>query len=99
VGHDEGFRTDQHDGGHAQHPRGASISYTGLFAPAKTPAPISTRLSQEVAQSLRVPAIKERLFSVGSEIVASTPGEAAAVVKSETERIKKLISDAGLREN
>ena len=76
-----------------------SISYTGLFAPAKTPAAILTRLSQEVAQALRVPATKERLFSVGSEIVASTPGEAAAVIKSETERIRKLISDAGLREN
>ena len=76
-----------------------SISYTALFAPARTPAPILTRLSQEVGQALRSPAIKERLFSVGSDVVASTPGEAVTVIKSETERIRKLISDAGLREN
>jgi tripartite-type tricarboxylate transporter receptor subunit TctC len=76
-----------------------SISYTALFAPAKTPAPILTRLSQEVGQALRAPATKERLFSVGSEVVASSPTEATAVIRSETERIRKLINDAGLREH
>jgi tripartite-type tricarboxylate transporter receptor subunit TctC len=76
-----------------------SISYTGMFAPAKTPAALVNRLSQEVAQGLRVPAVKERLFNVGSEVIASSPAEAAATIRSETERIRKLINDAGLREN
>jgi tripartite-type tricarboxylate transporter receptor subunit TctC len=76
-----------------------SISYTCMFAPARTPAPIVNRLSHEVAQGLRVPAVKERLFNVGSEVVASSPSEAAATIKSEIERIRKLINDAGLREN
>ena len=75
-----------------------SSSYTAFFAPARTPPAIVTRLSQEVGQALRTPAIKEKLFSVGSEVVASTPAEAVAVIKSETERIRKLIADAGLRE-
>lgn len=76
-----------------------SMSYTCLFAPARTPAPIVSRLSQEVAQGLRAPAVKDRLFSAGSEVVGSSPSEAAATIKSETERIRKLIDDAGLREN
>lgn len=75
-----------------------SISYTCLFAPVKTPAALVNRLSQEVAQALQVPAIKERLFNVGSEVVASSPGQASATIKSETDRIRKLINDAGLRE-
>ena len=76
-----------------------SISYTGMFAPAKTPAPLVNRLSQEIAHGLRLPAVKERLFNVGSEVIASSPAEAAATIRSETERIRKLINDAGLREN
>ena len=76
-----------------------SISYTGLFAPARTPAPLVTRLNQEVTQGLRVPAVKERLFNSGSEVVASSPSEAVATIKAETDRIRKLVSDAGLREN
>jgi tripartite-type tricarboxylate transporter receptor subunit TctC len=75
-----------------------SISYTCMFAPAKTPSPVINRLSQVVAQGLRTPAVKEMLFSVGSEVVASTPDEAVATIKSETDRIRKLINDAGLHE-
>jgi tripartite-type tricarboxylate transporter receptor subunit TctC len=42
--------------------------------------------------------VKERLLAAGSEVVAGTPAEAAAVIKAETARIRKLINDAGLRE-
>jgi tripartite-type tricarboxylate transporter receptor subunit TctC len=75
-----------------------SISYTGLFAPSKTPAAVINRIHQAVVLSLRAPGVKERLLSVGSEVVASTPMEAAATIKAETDRIRKLINDAGLRE-
>jgi tripartite-type tricarboxylate transporter receptor subunit TctC len=76
-----------------------SMSYTCMFAPARTPTPLVNRLSQEVAQVLRTPVVKERLFNVSSEVVGSSPSEAAATIRSETQRIRKLISDAGLREN
>jgi tripartite-type tricarboxylate transporter receptor subunit TctC len=76
-----------------------SNSYTCMFAPARTPAPLVSRLSQEVAQGLRVPVVSERLFNVGAEVLGSSPSEAAATIKAETQRIRKLISDAGLREN
>jgi tripartite-type tricarboxylate transporter receptor subunit TctC len=75
-----------------------SVSYTCLFAPAKTPRELVGRLSQEVGHGLRVPAVKERLFNVGSEVVASSPADAAAMIKSETDRVRKVIIEAGLRE-
>ena len=56
------------------------------------------RLHQEVVQSLRAAGVKERLFNPGSAVVASKPSEAAATIKSEIDRIRKLINDAGLRE-
>ena len=75
-----------------------SISYTAMFAPAKTPSPIINLLSQEIVRALRTPALKDRLFKSGSEVVASTSAEAAATIKSEIDRVRKLINDAGLRE-
>jgi hypothetical protein len=34
----------------------------------------------------RVPVVKERLFNAGSEVVGSSPAQATATIKSETER-------------
>ncbi len=69
----------------------------GLFAPAKTPAPIIKRLHAEAVQALRSPTATERLFNAGLEVVAGSPGELAAAMKSEMTRMGKLIKDAGLR--
>jgi tripartite-type tricarboxylate transporter receptor subunit TctC len=75
-----------------------SISYTALFAPAKTPAAIVNRLNQEAVSALRAPPVKERLFNTGVEVIANSPQDAAAKIASETERVRKLIAAAGLRD-
>jgi tripartite-type tricarboxylate transporter receptor subunit TctC len=75
-----------------------SQSRTALFAPAKTPPAVIARIHAEVARALNQPEVKERLFNAGLEVIASTPQEATAVIKSEMARMGKLIDDAGLRE-
>ena len=75
-----------------------AMSYTALFAPAKTPAPVIDRINHETAQALLAPAVKDRLFNTGVEVIANSPREAAATIRSETERIRKLINAVGLRE-
>ena len=75
-----------------------SQSRTALFAPAKTPPAVIARINAEVVRALNQPEVKERLFAAGLEIIASTPQEAVAVIKSEMARMGKLIDDAGLRE-
>jgi tripartite-type tricarboxylate transporter receptor subunit TctC len=72
------------------------VMYT-IFAPAKTPAPVIKRLHSELAPALKSPAASERLFNVGVEVVASTPGELASVVKSEMARMGKIIKETRLR--
>ncbi len=74
-----------------------SVVIHGLFAPAKTPAPIIKRLHAETVQALRTTVATERLFNSGLEVVASTPGELEATMKSEMTRLGKLVKDAGLR--
>ncbi len=68
-----------------------AVSTYGVFAPAKTPAAIVTRLNQEILKTLTQPAVREKLFSTGSEAVGSSPEELAAKIKSEMARLAKVV--------
>ena len=74
-----------------------SISTTGFFAPAKTPAPVIGRLNHDSVRYLQTTEARERFLAVGAETVGSTPEELAAKVKSEMARMGKVIKDAGIR--
>ena len=73
------------------------VGITHLMVPAKTPPAIVTRLHQEVVRYLSRPEVKERFLSGGTEIVASSPEELTAIMKSEITKTAKLIKDAGIR--
>lgn len=75
----------------------ASETVFAVFAPAGTPATIVRQLHQEIARVLNRADVKERFLAAGNEVVASTPGELAATVKSDMARMGKLIKDAGIR--
>ena len=53
---------------------------------------------QEVARVVRLPEIKERLFNSGVEVIASSPAQLAAKMKSEMVRMGKVIRDAKIRD-
>jgi tripartite-type tricarboxylate transporter receptor subunit TctC len=69
----------------------------GILAPAKTPAALITRLNQEIVRALHSADVKEKLFSAGVEAVGSSPEQLAAAIKSEMDRMGRLIKDAGIR--
>jgi tripartite-type tricarboxylate transporter receptor subunit TctC len=69
---------------------------TGLFAPAKTPAAIVSRLNAESVRFLRTAEAKERLLAIGAEPAGSTPEELGAKVKSELARMAKVVKEAGI---
>lgn len=75
-----------------------ALSIMGMFAPAKTPTSIVNLLQQEIARGLNKPDMKELLFNGGVEVIASTPEEFAATIKSDMIRLGKLIKAAGIRE-
>lgn len=75
-----------------------SRTLTALFAPAGTPDAVIKRLTQEFVRVLSRPDIKDRLLNSGIEVVASTPQELAATVRSEVTMIGKVVKQAGLRE-
>ena len=68
-----------------------------VFAPAGTSTAVITRLNQEIVPVLRTPEVKERFVITGSDVVAGSPAELAAYVKSDIAKWGKLIKDAGIR--
>jgi tripartite-type tricarboxylate transporter receptor subunit TctC len=75
----------------------AAEAIYGVWAPAKTPAPILGRLNQELVKYLKSPEAKERFFNSGVEAVGSTPQEFAKEIKSEAARLEKVFKTAGIR--
>jgi tripartite-type tricarboxylate transporter receptor subunit TctC len=74
-----------------------SVVIYGLFAPAKTPAPVINRLHAELVQFRQSGGAADKLLPAGVEVVAGPPAELAAAIKSEMTRIAKLIKDTNLR--
>ena len=72
-------------------------SWSAVAAPAGTPAAITGRLHKEFVEILRMPDIKKRHDDVGAEIIASTPGEFHAYLKSELAKFEKLVKSAGIK--
>ena len=69
----------------------------GIFAPARTPATISGRLNQEIVRVLLTAEMKEKFRGSGSEVIASSPEQLAATVKSEIYTLGKMIRDLNIR--
>ncbi len=69
----------------------------GLNAPAKTPAAVIQRLSQEAAKAAQAPLVKERLSADDAEAVGSTPAEYAAFIKKEQDRWSRVVRAAGVK--
>ena len=73
------------------------VSWTGLFASGIPPKATMNRLNQEIVRALHSKEIKERFFSAGVETVGNTPGEFAAIIKSDVAKIGKLLKDLGIK--
>ena len=70
-----------------------SVAMFGIFAPAKTPDAVISRLNQEIVRQLALAEVKERYNNSGSEVVGSSSAEFAATIKSEIARLGKVIKD------
>jgi len=71
-------------------------SWYGILAPAGTPREIVTRLNTEFTRALEQPEVRKTLLADGAEPVGGTPESFAAYIRSEKERMGKLIRDANI---
>ena len=75
------------------YPGFASESWTAMFAPAGTPGAAIDRLQESLKKALADPGVRERLEAQNCDIVASSPAELAAVIKSEQAKWAPIIRE------
>jgi len=69
----------------------------GMGAPAGVPRRIVNLLNAEVARIVNLAEVRERIESVGGEPRRSTPEEFATLIRSELDRWRPVIQQAGVR--
>ncbi|MCA3150294.1 MAG: tripartite tricarboxylate transporter substrate binding protein [Rhodocyclaceae bacterium] len=74
-----------------------AVGWFMVMAPARTPAPVLSRLQLALADALAQPAVRERLSGDGAEVVASRPDEAKRFLETEIQRWGAVVKSAGLR--
>ena len=72
-------------------------SWYGVFAPAKTPAAIVSKLHAEIRSALTAPAVRTGLADIGMEPVGSPPAAFSKFVETAIGRYAELVKLAGLQ--
>ena len=74
----------------------ASVWY-GFVAPAATPKPIVVQLHAEVQKALQTKEVRERMASVGGEVIPGSAEQFGALIRSERLRYEKLVREANIK--
>ena len=74
-----------------------SMTWFSIMAPAGTPAPVMDKLRQALAETLKDPAVHERLATIGAEAPSVTPDQATAYIEKERTRWTRIIQQAGIK--
>ena len=72
-------------------------TWYGVFAPAKTPRTLITRLNAEIVKAMETPDIKDRFTALGGDPDPGTPEELRAYMANESAKWAKIIKAANIR--
>jgi tripartite-type tricarboxylate transporter receptor subunit TctC len=70
-------------------------SWFGVMAPAGTPRAIVNKVSRDIARALQLPDVSERMTRQGVVIITQSPEQFDELIKKDTERFTKMLTDAG----
>jgi tripartite-type tricarboxylate transporter receptor subunit TctC len=73
--------------------------WVGVFAPAKTPPEITTRLAAEIGKALADPAVRERLQKSGQDPATRTSEQFRQYVREEFDKFGRLVKDLHIQVN
>jgi tripartite-type tricarboxylate transporter receptor subunit TctC len=72
-------------------------AWYGVLAPAGTPRPLIERLNAEFTRIARLSDVQQRLGSEAYEVIADTPEQFAAAIRTEIAKWAPIVKQAGLR--
>ena len=71
--------------------------WTGMFAPAGTPAVIVEKIAADVQRAWAAPEVRDRLGKMGLEPMPMTPAEFKTFVRGEVEDASRVLQAAGIK--
>ncbi|MDH5286344.1 MAG: tripartite tricarboxylate transporter substrate-binding protein [Betaproteobacteria bacterium] len=72
-------------------------NWWGILAPAGAPAAAVSRLNQELTAIAALPEVRERLLDLGLSAQNSTPQQFAEMIRSETDKVARIVKDAAIK--
>jgi tripartite-type tricarboxylate transporter receptor subunit TctC len=76
-----------------------ATTYTGIFAPSRTPAPILSILEQSIGKAISDERLQSVLRNLGSSVRASTQSEFRRLLQTESSLAKRLLSEGRLKKD
>jgi tripartite-type tricarboxylate transporter receptor subunit TctC len=74
-----------------------AITWHGIVVPAKTPQPIIARLNKEFNALLQTADMRERMTTLGSEVIGGEPKQLTEFIRVEIPRWAKVIKESGAK--
>ena len=74
-----------------------ALAWIGFLAPGGTPRPIIDRYNKEIVKILNTPEIRDKLIAMEFDLVAGTPEQFSAWIRSEIPRWGKVIKATGAK--
>jgi tripartite-type tricarboxylate transporter receptor subunit TctC len=79
------------------YPEFSLLNWYAILAPAGTPPAVVARLSREIGNVMRDPAVIERITAVGLDPVTGTPADLEALVRRDIDRYRRIIALTGAK--
>ncbi len=74
-----------------------AVPWFGLMAPAGTPPAVIDKVHRDTVRILAMPDLRKRLGELGLDAIGNSPGEFAAVIKTEIPQWAAVIKGAGIK--
>ena len=81
----------------AGYPQATYSSWVGMFISAKTPRPIVDKLSAVLAEVVALPAVQEKLLSLGTEPMPMLAAQFDQFVAEEVKAMQQLVKVANIK--
>jgi len=74
-----------------------AMQWFGILAPAGVSKDVIVKLHADIVKAVRLPDVRDRMMSLGAEVVGSTPSEFAAFQKADTVKWAKVVKASGAK--
>ena len=68
-----------------------------VLVPSRTPRPIVSRLNQELVRIVKTPEVSEQIVRVGADVIANTPDDSAATLRTDLKKYAEVIKALNIR--